>query len=170
MDAVLLDTDVFSFLIKAGDSRAELYRAHVKGKTIALSFVTVGELFAWSVKKKWGAVKTQELEQRIKAAVVVPYDLDLCRQFGRLKAELMMIGRSVPANDLWIDVCSLLNLRAAPKVGEVRKNLWTFHKFPPITNCTNSRPTPYRGGTSCASTGLWLSQLHWSLWHSRLAL
>jgi predicted nucleic acid-binding protein len=107
MDAVLLDTDVFSFLIKEGDTRAELYRPHVKGKTIALSFVTVGELFAWSVKKNWNAKRRAELDRRIRAAVVVPYDLDLCRQFGRLKAELMIAGRTVPANDLWIAACAL---------------------------------------------------------------
>ena len=44
MDAVLLDTDVFSFFLKAADTRATLYLPHVRGKTIALSFVTVGEL------------------------------------------------------------------------------------------------------------------------------
>jgi tRNA(fMet)-specific endonuclease VapC len=107
MDAVLLDTDVFSFLTKASDSRAELYRPHVKGKTIALSFVTVGELFAWGAKKNWGAKKFAELEQRIKAAVIVPFDLDLCRHFGRLKAELMVAGRVIPVNDLWIAACAL---------------------------------------------------------------
>ena len=46
-DAVLLDTDVFSYLNKPGDTRAALYRPHITGKTIALSFVTVGELYTW---------------------------------------------------------------------------------------------------------------------------
>ena len=78
-----------------------------KGKTIALSFVTVGELFAWGVRKGWGAKKISDLEQRIKTTVVVPYDLDLCRQFGRIKAELMKIGRPVASNDLWIAACAL---------------------------------------------------------------
>jgi tRNA(fMet)-specific endonuclease VapC len=102
MDAILLDTDVFSFLMKGTDTRAELYKPYVKGKTIALSFVTVGELFAWSVRRNWGTKELADLEQRIKAAVVVPYDLELCRQFGRLKAECMKAGSQVPANDLWI--------------------------------------------------------------------
>ena len=88
MDAVLLDTDVFSFLMKGTDTRAELYKPHVKGKTIALSFVSVGELYAWSVTRKWGPKKIADLEHRIKTAIVVPYDMELCRQFGRLKAEL----------------------------------------------------------------------------------
>jgi len=83
MDAILLDTDVFSFLMKGTDTRAELYKPHVKGKMIALSFVTVGELLAWGVRKNWGAKRFADLEQRIKTAVVVPYDLELCRQFGQ---------------------------------------------------------------------------------------
>jgi predicted nucleic acid-binding protein len=54
MDAVLLDTDVFSFLIRGdNDTRAALYRPHVKDKTIALSFVTIGELFAWDEIRQW---------------------------------------------------------------------------------------------------------------------
>ena len=92
MDTVLLDTDAFSFLIKEDDTRAELYRPHVKGKTIALSFVTVGELFAWAGKKRWSAKRSAELERRIKAAVIVPFDLELCKEFGKLKAELMNAG------------------------------------------------------------------------------
>jgi predicted nucleic acid-binding protein len=107
MDAVLLDTDVFSILMKGTDARAALYKPHVKGKTIALSFVTVGELFAWSVKRGWGATKISDLERRIKTAVIVPYDLNLCRQFGQIKAEMLKVGRTVPSNDLWIAACAL---------------------------------------------------------------
>jgi hypothetical protein len=33
MDAVLLDTDVFSYLLKRGDPRAESYGPHVRNKT-----------------------------------------------------------------------------------------------------------------------------------------
>ena len=37
---VIVDTDVVSFLFK-GDTRAQLYRPHLQGKTLALSFMTV---------------------------------------------------------------------------------------------------------------------------------
>jgi len=107
MDGLLLDTDVFSFLMKEGDTRRELYEPHIIGKTVALSFVTVGELFAWSARRKWSAESRFELERRIKATVIVPYDLELCRRFGTLKAELMTSGRTIPANDLWIAACAL---------------------------------------------------------------
>ena len=133
MDAVLLDTDVFSFLIKEGDTRAELYKAHVKGKTIALSFVTVGELFAWAAKRNWGAKKSAELERRIKAAVIVPFDLELCKQFGRLKAELMTIGSVIPANDLWIASCALRH-----SLPLITHNFKDFEGIPGLTLITEA--------------------------------
>jgi len=45
MEAVLTDTDVFSYLMKPKDTRGDAYRPHVKGKTVAVSFITVGELY-----------------------------------------------------------------------------------------------------------------------------
>lgn len=41
---VVLDTDVVSYLFK-GDTRAEAYRLHLRGKTLALSFMTVTKLY-----------------------------------------------------------------------------------------------------------------------------
>jgi tRNA(fMet)-specific endonuclease VapC len=106
MDAVLLDTDVFSFLNKQGDTRAELYRPHVMGKTIALSFISVGELYVWTIKRQWSARRIAALEQHVKAAVIVPYDLELCREYGRVKTSLP-VGKTVAANDLWIATCAI---------------------------------------------------------------
>lgn len=120
MDAVLLDTDVFSYLIKEGDTRALLYRRHVAGKTIALSFITVGELYVWTVKRRWNAKRVAELERRIRAAVIVPYDLDICRLYGKLKAELITNGRTIPSNDLWIAVCAMRH--SLPLVTHNRKD------------------------------------------------
>jgi tRNA(fMet)-specific endonuclease VapC len=107
MDAVLLDTDVFSYLNKQGDSRADLYRPHITGKTIALSFVTVGELYTWTVTRQWSSKRIAELEQRLKAAVIVPYDLELCKVYARLRAALQAKGAGVAANDLWIASCAI---------------------------------------------------------------
>lgn len=102
MDAVLLDTDVFSFLMKEGDTRAALYWPHVKGKTVALCFVTVGELYVWSIRRRWNARRVAAFEQRLNAAVIVPYDLDLCKTYGKLRAALLDKGHPIAANDLWI--------------------------------------------------------------------
>jgi predicted nucleic acid-binding protein len=47
MPTILLDTDVVSFLIK-GDTRATTYAPLVQGNTLAVSFMTVAELFQWA--------------------------------------------------------------------------------------------------------------------------
>ncbi|HKS94555.1 MAG TPA: PIN domain-containing protein [Terriglobia bacterium] len=110
MDAVLLDTDVFSYLLRAGDARGEPYRKHVQGKTIVLSFVTLGELYYGAIKRGWSAKTLASLEQRLKVAVVVPYDTEICKTYGRLRATLRTASgshRSVFQNDLWIAACAV---------------------------------------------------------------
>jgi predicted nucleic acid-binding protein len=72
MDAVLLDTDVFSYLMRPKDTRGDAYRPHVKGKTVAVSFVTVGELFYGAEKRKWSAKTLSHLQEKLKAVVIVP--------------------------------------------------------------------------------------------------
>jgi hypothetical protein len=42
--AVLVDTDVFSFVFK-GDTRGDLYLPHLSGSTLNLAFATVAELY-----------------------------------------------------------------------------------------------------------------------------
>jgi|SRR5579863_415939 len=110
MDAVLLDTDVFSYLLRAGDARGEPYRKHVQGKTIALSFITVGELYYGAIKRGWGAKKIANLAQHLKAAVIVPYDVEICKTYGRLRATLKTESgsdRCIFQNDLWIAACAV---------------------------------------------------------------
>jgi len=107
MDAVLLDTDVFSFFLKTADTRAALYRPHVRGKTIVLSFVTVAELYVWTIRRRWNPNRIGAFEQRLKATVVVPYDLELCRIYGKLRAALLDKGHPVASNDLWIACCAV---------------------------------------------------------------
>ena len=79
MDAVLLDTDVFSYLLREGDARGNPYRQHVQGKTVAVSFVTVGELYYGAVKRNWSPKTVASLEQRLRATIIVPYDVEVCK-------------------------------------------------------------------------------------------
>jgi tRNA(fMet)-specific endonuclease VapC len=54
MPTLLLDTDVFSFLFK-GDSRANAYAILIQGHRLALSLMSVAELFQWAAVRNWGA-------------------------------------------------------------------------------------------------------------------
>jgi predicted nucleic acid-binding protein len=101
-----VDTDVFSFSLK-GDTRAALYKPHLQGKLVALSFVTVGELLFWAKKRNWGARKVADLSTRLRSTIIVPYDLAICETYGSLKAKLQDSGKNVADNDLWIAACAI---------------------------------------------------------------
>ena len=128
VNSVLLDTDVFSYLLKTGDRRGGLYQPHVQGKTIAVTFVTVGELLYGAAKKNWGKKKLALLQQRLRSAVIVPYDAQICRTYGTLKHTLRSSGRVLADNDLWIAACALRH--GLPLVSNNRKH---FEGIPNLT-------------------------------------
>ena len=88
--------------MKPHDTRGAIYRPHVKGKLVAVSFVTVGELLFGARKRNWGPTKVAELDRRLQAVVIVPYDRELCETYADLKVKLEAAGRRVEDNDLWI--------------------------------------------------------------------
>jgi tRNA(fMet)-specific endonuclease VapC len=104
---VLLDTDVFSYLGRSGDTRAALYRPHVDGKLVAVSFITVGEILFGAYKNKWGITKLEQIKTRLRSVTIVPYDWTVCQTYGDLKARLQEAGRGVADNDLWIAACAV---------------------------------------------------------------
>ncbi len=96
--AVVVDTDVVSFLFK-GDTRAQAYREHLQGKTLAISFMTLAELYQWAYVRAWGEQKLAQLEERFRTYVVVPYDNELCKQWARVCVERQRLGRPISVQD-----------------------------------------------------------------------
>lgn len=135
MDAVLVDTDVFSYLMKEKHPLAAAYRQRVKGKTLALCFVTVGELLSGAKKRSWSRKSLASLEQRFKAAVIVPFDYRLCQAYAELSALKTPEGsdRIMGANDRWIAACALRH--GLPLVSHNRKH---FEGIPGLTLLTEA--------------------------------
>jgi predicted nucleic acid-binding protein len=109
-DRVLLDTDVFSFLLKGKGDNADRYRRHVNGKTVAVSFITIGEIYAGLFKKGVSQAALDEFEAKLHAGIVIiPYNLDICVAYGRLSLEKTAEGsdRTIAPNDRWIAACAL---------------------------------------------------------------
>jgi len=104
--------------MKPSDPRYSVYLARTKGKLLAISFITVGELLFGAIKKKWGAQKLADLNERIRRVAVVPYDQKLCETYGDLKAKLRDKGKTVADNDLWIASCAVRH--AVPLVSHNR--------------------------------------------------
>lgn len=109
-DRVLLDTDVFSYLLKGAGEHAERYRKHVTGKTVAVSFVTIGEIYSGFLKKGVGQARIEGFLARLHAGIViVPYNLDICLAYGRLVLQRTESGshRVIAPNDRWIAACAI---------------------------------------------------------------
>ena len=104
--ARLLDTDVVSFTMRGGDL-ANAYAPHLRDRLLAISFVTVGELYFGAELSRWGAKRRRKLEETLRGFVVVPYDSEVARSYGRLVAAERRAGRSIAQNDAWIAACAV---------------------------------------------------------------
>jgi len=105
-DSLLLDTDVASYLFK-NSALAKPFRQAIKGQRPVLAFVSVAELFKWTLKRRWSSQKVEQLEAALRRYVVIPYDRDLAWQWARVVAACEDAGRPISATDAWIAAAAL---------------------------------------------------------------
>ncbi|MCA9413209.1 MAG: type II toxin-antitoxin system VapC family toxin [Candidatus Omnitrophica bacterium] len=105
-DPRLLDTNIVSYLMR-GHTLAEIYRPHFNDRILAISFITVGELYRGAEKARWGLRKRSSLEDTLEKFVVIPFDFDIARQFGKVMAERERLGRPISLHDGWIAACAM---------------------------------------------------------------
>ncbi len=65
MSDAVIDTDVMSFLFKR-DSRADLYKPHLEGRRLVVSFMTIAELEAWALIRNWGVTKKVRMREHLR--------------------------------------------------------------------------------------------------------
>jgi tRNA(fMet)-specific endonuclease VapC len=128
---VVVDTDVFSFLWQKKNSH-HLYAQHLVGKVPVLSFTSVAEAYFGATKARWGQGKMQNLEEAIRRYVIAPYDDQLAKLWGKLKADAQDAGHALGAaaqtNDLWIGATAIFH--DAPLL---TNNIKHFAGFPGLT-------------------------------------
>jgi len=99
LDAVVLDTNVVSYLMK-GDSRPKGYQQMLVGKTLAISFMTVAELHEWACRRNWGEAKLRKLENVLRSYLVIPSSPRMCELWGVIRAERQ--HQPISTDDAWI--------------------------------------------------------------------
>lgn len=105
-DALLLDTDVASYLFK-NSPRAKPFRPLLKDKQPTLAFVSIAELYKWTLKRRWGPDKIAQLETALRRYVVIPYDRELAWAWARVVATCEDTGRPMSPSDAWIAAAAL---------------------------------------------------------------
>ncbi len=105
-DKSILDTNIVSYLMKGG-RLAEMYEPFLEGRLLAITFITVGELYFGAEKASWGEKRRKRLEATLRNFVIIPYDNEVARCYGQLVAEREKDGRSISPNDAWIAACAV---------------------------------------------------------------
>ena len=107
MDRIILDTDVCSFLFKRDHRRAALYRAHIVGKTLYLSFQTVAELYQGAEMRNWGIKRRKQLDEWIGYFVILLPDDATARVWATIRATRKRLGQPISPQDAWIAACAV---------------------------------------------------------------
>lgn len=103
---LMLDTNIVSYLMKGG-VLARAYEPELKGSLLTISFITVGELYYGAENRNWGKEKCKSLENILRQFLVVPYDNEIAKLYGRLMVERNRMGNPIAPNDAWIAACAI---------------------------------------------------------------
>ena len=105
--AIVVDTDVVSYLFK-GDTRGFLYRPHIAGKLLLISFMSLAELRQWSLLKNWGERRQRELENFREDYAVIHSDDRLCTKWAEVTRSAIRSGQPIDTADAWMAATALL--------------------------------------------------------------
>jgi tRNA(fMet)-specific endonuclease VapC len=126
---IVIDTDAFSILWRG---TSQHLNERLLNSTPVLSFVTVAELHYGAAKAKWGERRVLALDEQIRRYLLAPYDPEMARLCGRLRAQAQAFGHSLgqaaQANDLW--VCATAIYHDAPLLTLNRRH---FEGFPGLS-------------------------------------
>jgi tRNA(fMet)-specific endonuclease VapC len=107
MNTVLLDTNIVSFLLK-GDSRIEAYLPLLEEKQLAISFMTVAELYQWAFVRHWGKERIAQLEAKLQEDyLILQADVVTCQYWARVRADCQTIGKPISSQDAWVAAIAL---------------------------------------------------------------
>lgn len=107
MTYVVLDTDVASGVLRR--RLPDSMRARLVGRSLAVTFVTIGELTAWTALRNWGPRRLRDMSAWRRHVVTLPFDEAVAETWGMLQARAQRRGRPRPVNDMWIAACCLVD-------------------------------------------------------------
>ncbi len=119
---ILFDTDICIELLRG--NRQVIARREQESDEIAVSFMTVGELFYGAKKSPRPAHNCEQVERFLTTVIRVDTGLEILRRFGSEKARLRLEGEPLPDADIFIAATALCG-DAKLITGNVRH----FHRF-----------------------------------------
>lgn len=139
---VILDTNIVSYLMRGGQL-AQDYDPHIQTRLLSIAFFTLGELYFGAEKAKWGKKRRTQLETTLRNYVVIPYDHEIARCYGRLVAYRELVGRRIASNDAWIAACAVRH-----NIPLITHNARHFRGTPGLDIITESNLNNWSGNRS----------------------
>src|SRR5207244_9299674 len=104
MSGLLVDTNVVSFVMKK-DALGLRYQEMLKGADLAISFMTVAELYEGACRAQWGEQRLRKLEREIGYYIILPSSTEICRCWGDVRFQRRQ--QPISAEDAWIAATAL---------------------------------------------------------------
>ena len=104
MSTLVLDTNIVSYLMK-NHSLSQKYRQHLEGHTLAISFMTVGELYEGAFRTNWSAERMQQLDATLRIYLVIPSSPRICRMWGQVRS--FRRQQPISVQDAWLAATAL---------------------------------------------------------------
>lgn len=99
MRTLLLDTNVVSYLIRS-HVLGRVYRPLVAHHALAVSFMTVAELYEGAYRNDWGTARRRALDEIQHSFIVIASTLELCAGWGEVR--WMRRRQPIAPDDAWI--------------------------------------------------------------------
>lgn len=103
---LLIDTDVFSYLLDHRDRHQE-FAVLIEGHYVSMSFASVGEIRSGALRKGLGERRTQALETALHRHVVILPNSDVVNWWAEIMAKLHDQLKAGGVNDMWTAACAL---------------------------------------------------------------
>ena len=134
--AVVVDTDVISFLYKQ-DDRSAFYLPYLSNQLPIISFMSLAELERWTFAAAWGPRRRQHLMKYLRRYAVYPVSGLLCRKWAEVVDGARRRGRPIATSDAWIASTAML-----PDVPLLIHNVADFESVPDLTLVSQGLQSP----------------------------
>lgn len=96
---LLLDTNIVIALLEGDEALLSSLNEAVE---VFIPAIVIGELFFGAAKSGRPSENTATVERFAAGRAILSCDLQVAREYGRLKEHLRRKGRPLPENDIWI--------------------------------------------------------------------
>jgi tRNA(fMet)-specific endonuclease VapC len=105
--AVVVDTDIASFLFNRDPIQVPRYAPDLQGRTLILPFAVVGEMLFGAGERNWGTARRRQLEQFIRRHQVEYPNYAVCEIWAQVRVVGRSVGRPIERQDAWVAATAL---------------------------------------------------------------